>query len=50
MGKIKVSLDSGAIDWVTDKETAKGFKTRETEMSKAGLGYRVANGTKIENY
>ena len=48
--KIKVSLDAGAIDWVTNKETAKAFKIRETETSKAGLGYRAANGTKIENY
>ena len=48
--KMKVSLDSGAIDWVTNKETGKAFKIRETETSKAGLGYRAANGTKIENY
>ena len=45
-----MSLDSGAIHWVTNKDTARAFKIREAEASKAGLGYRAANGTKIENY
>ena len=48
--RIKVCLDSGAIDWVTNKKTASAFKTKDTEASKNGCGYRAANGTSIKNY
>jgi hypothetical protein len=48
--KIKVNLDSGAIDWVTNPGTAKALKTKETAASREGRGYRAANGTPIRNY
>ena len=48
--KIKVSLDSGATDWVTNPNTAKAFKVKETAASREGQDYRAANGTIIKNY
>ena len=48
--KIKVSLDSGAIDWIMNPNTAKAFKIKETAASKEGRGHRAANGTPIKNY
>ncbi len=38
------------IDTVGPKEIAKAFKMRENAMSKRGLGYVAANGSKIKNY
>ena len=32
------------------KEVAKAFELRETVMSKKGIGFVAANGSKIENY
>ena len=48
--RIKVNVDSGAIDWVTNANTAKASGIKHTKASKTGVGYRAANGTKIENY
>jgi hypothetical protein len=48
--KIRVNVDSGAVDWVTNKETARAFDVKPTRASKDGRGYRAANGTKIKNY
>ena len=48
--KITFTGDSGAVDHVVTKDTAKAFKTVETPMSKAGIGFTAANGTRINNY
>ena len=32
------------------KEIASAFETKETEMSKRGIGYVAANGSSIKNY
>ena len=44
------TLDSGAIDWVTPKSTATKHTIKESRLSKAGMGYKAANGTSIKNY
>ena len=36
--KVRVQVDSGAIDTVGSKEIAKAFKMKENVMSKKGLG------------
>ena len=38
------------MDHVITKDAAKAFKVSETAMSKAGIGFIAANGTKIKNY
>jgi len=38
------------VDHVITKDTARAFKTVETVMSKAGIGFTAANGTRINNY
>ena len=48
--KIRVQVDSGAIDTVGPKEVGRQFVTKETRASKQGIGYEAANGTKIRNY
>ena len=48
--KIRVNVIPGAVDWVTNKETARAFDVKPTRVSKDGRGYRAANGTKIKNY
>ena len=48
--RIRVQVDSGAIDTVAPKEVASAFRVRETEASRRGLGFVAANGTKIKNY
>ena len=47
---IKVTVDSGAVDTVTPRSTAKYFPILETEASRRGLDYRAANGTNIKNH
>ena len=44
-----VTVDSGAADHVSNKEIEKGIEVRETEASKKGMSYRVANGETIPN-
>ena len=48
--KVRVHIDSGAIDTVTPPSTAEGIQGRQTAASKSGSGYIAANGTKIHNY
>ncbi len=48
--KVRVQVDSGAIDTVGPKEVAKAFATKENVMSKKGLGYVAANWSRIKNY
>ena len=48
--RVRVQIDSGAIDTVGPKEIAKAFEVKETEMSKRGIRYVAANGSSIENY
>ena len=48
--KVRVHIDSGAIDTVTPPSTAEGIEVRQTAASKSGSGYIAANGTKIHNY
>ena len=48
--RIRVQVDSGAVDTVAPKHIAQAFKLRETAMSKNKVGFAAANGSKIENY
>jgi hypothetical protein len=48
--KIRVQIDSGAIDTVGPKEIARAFEMKETLMSKRGIGFIAANGSNIKNY
>ena len=48
--KVRIQIDSGAIDTVGQKNIAAAFKMRETEMSKKGIGFVAANGSSINNY
>ena len=48
--RIRVQVDSGAIDTVAPKEVAAAFNLMETEASRKGMGFVAANGTKIKNY
>ena len=48
--RIRVQVDSGAIDTVAPKGVAKAFSIKETTMSRRGIGFVAANGTKICNY
>ena len=48
--RVRVQIDSGAIDTVGPKEIARAFEMKETEMSKRGIGYVAANGSSVENY
>jgi hypothetical protein len=47
--QVDVTVDSGAADHVSNKEIGKGIEVRETEASKKGMSYRVANGETIPN-
>ena len=47
---IEVTVDSGACDWVANRNVATAFKITPTEASKAGVWYRSACGTKIYIY
>ena len=48
--RIRVQVDSGAIDHVMPKDVAKGFEIRPTTASTKGQGYSAANGTIIRNH
>ena len=48
--RIRVQVDSGAIDHVMPKDVAKGFEIRPTVASSKGLGYSASNGTRIRNH
>ena len=48
--RIRIQVDSGAIDTVTPKDTAEGVPTRTAEAATSGKGYMAANGSKIANY
>ncbi len=47
---MSVQIDSGAIDTVGPKETARAFEVEETEMSKRDVGYVAADGSSSENH
>ena len=48
--KVRIQVDSGAIDTVGPKSMAGAFRMRETEMSRKGIGFVAANGSEIKNY
>ena len=48
--KIRVQVDSGAIDTVAPKHVANAFELRETAMSRNNVGFVAANGSRICNY
>jgi hypothetical protein len=48
--RIKVQVDSGAIDTVAPKNVAGAFSLMKTKMSEQGIGFVAANGSRIENY
>jgi hypothetical protein len=47
--KITVTIDSGAVDSVGPKTMATDLPIKDTPASRAGLKYRAANGTTIDN-
>ena len=49
MGEITFTGDSGAVAHVVTEEAAKAFKIHPTPMSKAGIGFTAANGSRIKN-
>ena len=48
--RIRVQVDSGAIDTVAPKSVGRAFGMRETPMSKNNIGFVAANGSKITNF
>ena len=48
--RIRVNLDSGAIDWVFTPEAGEPFETKPSIFSRYGINYTAANGTEIENF
>ena len=46
--KIRFTGDSGAVDHVITEKTGRAFNVNETAASKAGIGFRAANGTSIK--
>ena len=48
--RVRIQVDSGAIDTVGPKDIAGAFKMRETEMSRRGIGFVAANGSSIKSY
>ena len=48
--RVRIQVDSGAIDTVGPKDIAGAFKMKETEMSRKGIGFVAANGSEIKNY
>ena len=48
--RIKVKLDSGAVDWVFTPEAGSSFDIEPSFFSKHGINYTAANGTEIRNY
>ncbi len=49
MGRITVTVDSGAVDSVGPPTMATDVRISDTPASRAGLKYRAANGTAIDN-
>jgi hypothetical protein len=47
--KITVTIDSGAVDSVGPRTMATDLPIKDTPASRAGLKYRAANGTTIDN-
>ena len=47
--KITVTIDSGAVDSVGPRTMATDLPIKETPASRAGLKYKAANGTTIDN-
>jgi hypothetical protein len=47
--KITVTIDSGAVDSVGPRTMAVDLPIKDTPASRAGLKYRAANGTTIDN-
>jgi len=47
--KITVTIDSGAVDSVGPRTMASDIGIKDTPASRAGLKYRAANGTPIDN-
>ena len=48
--RIPLKIDSGAVDTVIPKNVAASVPLVETERSRAGTGFRAANGTHIKHY
>ena len=46
---IPITIDSGAVDTLGPKKAGRNFPIRPTKESRAGMGYRGANGSHIEN-
>ena len=49
-GKITFTGDSGAVDHVITKEAGSAFEVKAIAASRAGFGFRAANGTPIKIY
>ena len=47
--RFTVTVDSGAVDSVGPPSMAQAIKIKDTPASRAGLKYRAANGTSIDN-
>ena len=50
LDKIRVQVDSGAVDTVGPKSIGRAFKLKETPASRSGKNYVAANGSAIKNY
>ena len=48
--KIKVKLDTGAIEWVFKKDIGKSFPIKESFASKYNVPYFAAEGSEIKNH
>ncbi len=48
--RVRIQVDSGAIDTVGPRDIAEAFKMRETEMSRRGIGFVAANGSSVKSY
>lgn len=48
--KIKMQIESGAVDTVGPPEVGKAFKLRETKAAKEGINYVAASGASIKYY
>merc|ERR1711994_513217 len=46
---LELTVDSGAVDHVGPPEAATGFDVQESEKSRAGFNYIVANGSPLPN-
>ena len=48
--KIRIQIDSGAVDTVGPKSIGRAFAIKDTPASKGGKNYVAANGSTIKNY